>query len=188
MADFIRYKGKTELDALAAWCKDHASAMDILRRLFAPDVESVKETIQTFEEELGRLKPRLENPDLLGNLSPNTSWKDAKTYMAQLVCYVWNNVETYDSNTKAADYVYRVAREGSRLYVDCCYARTLLKKYGKQVATVRKEAKLIHARETHFKKTKWGGMERPPTRAQLVKASREREAREARKGRRPARH
>lgn len=166
-------KGKIELDAIAAWCKDHISALDFLRSLFAPDSKMVKEVLQTtFKKELNTIRAKLEEPDLLGDLAPDSNWEDARDYMARLVYYVWNNSEAYNSNGKAADYVFRIAREGCRLYDDCHYARTLLTKYDKQIRTIRKEARILHAKETHRKKKgKWSGMEKPPTRAQLVKAS-----------------
>lgn len=187
MACFITYKDKTEIDAIAAWCEDHSSALGILRRLFAPGINTVKEAIQTtFKEEFGKLKGKLANQGILDGLYPDDKWKDAKIYMARLVCYVWNNLESYGSNAKATDYVYRIAREGCRLYADCCYARALLKKYGKQIATIRKEAKILHAKETHFKRDKWSGMEKPPTMSQLAKASKAREVREERKCRKMA--
>ena len=101
--------------------------------------------------------------------------------MARLVCHVWNNVDGRNSNSKAADYVFRVAREGSRLYADCKYARTLIAKYGRQESTIIKEAKQLHAKETHFKKRKWSGMERPPTVAQQAKKSERDEMQQMRK-------
>lgn len=173
MTDVITYKGKIELNAIAAWHKDHAPAIDFLRSLFAPDSKVVKEVLQTtFKKELNTIRAKLEEPDLLDNLDPDSIWKDAKDYMVRLVCYVWNNFEAYNSNGKAVDYVFRVAREGCRLYADCRYARTLLAKYGKQISTVGKEARILHAKGTHRKKKgKWSGMEKPSTWAQLVKAS-----------------
>ena len=180
MADVITYKGKIELDAIAAWHKDHVPAIDFLRSLFAPDSKVVKEVIQTtFKEELNAIRAKLEEPDLLDNLDPGSSWEDARDYMARLVCYVWSNVETSNSNVKAAEYVFRVAHEGCRLYADCRYARTLIAKYGKQISTVRKEARNLHAKGTHRKKKgKWSGMEKPPTWAQLAKASKAAEDRQ----------
>ena len=173
MADVITYKGKVELDAIAAWSKDHTPALDFLRSLLAPDSKGVKEVIQTtFKNEFNTLRAKLEEPDLLDNLDPGSNWKDAKNYMARLVCYVWNNFEANNSNEKAAEYVFRVAREGLRLYADCYYARTLLEKYGKKISTIRKEARILHAKETHHKKKgKWSGMEKPQTWEQGVKAS-----------------
>lgn len=186
MAGQITYRNKSGLEAIAAWCDDHVSAVDSVRRLFAPDLQSFKEVVfrTSFREELEPFRARLETPDLIEHLEPESRWDDAKTYMARLVCYVWENVEASNSNTKASDYVFRIAREGSRLYADCRYARALLEKYGKQVSTVRKEAKLLHAKGTHFKKAKWRGVEKPPTRTQMFKASKVEEDRQIRKERR----
>lgn len=180
MGGIIAYRGKTELDAIALWCKDHADALEVLRRLFVPD--SVEEaTRTTFKKELNRQKSGLETSGILDGLAPDSSWPDAKIYMARLVCYVWSNFERYNSNEKAADYVFRIAREGGRLYADCRYARTLLEKYGKQASTIRKEAKILHAAGTHFKKGRWSGMEMPPTMTQLAKKSKAEEEREKRR-------
>lgn len=176
MADFITYKGTTELNAITAWSGDHVREVKSLRRLFVPDLKEIRQVIRTtFREELAALRPKLEGPDLLGALDPAATWKDARIYMARLVCYVWSNVEPYDSNEKAADYVFRIAREGDRLYADCRYARTLLEKYDKQVSTIRKEAKILHAKGMHFTKDKWSGLERPPTLHALAKASKREE-------------
>ena len=185
MADFITYKGTTELNAITAWSGDHVREVKSLRRLFVPDLKEIRQVIRTtFREELAAYPPKLEEPDLLKSLDPAATWKDARIYMARLVCYVWSNVESYDSNEKAADYVFRIAREGDRLYADCRYARTLLEKYDKQVSTIRKEAKLLHAKETHFTKDKWSGMERPPTQHALAKASKKEEDRQKKRERR----
>jgi hypothetical protein len=182
MADVITYKGTTELNAITAWSEDHVREVNSLRRLFIPDLKEIRQVLRTtFREVLAAYRPKLEEPDLLGSLDPATSWKDAKIYMSCLVCYVWDNVEPYDSNEKAADYVFRIAREGDRLYADCRYARTLLEKYDKQVSTIRKEAKLLHAKGTHFTKGKWSGVERPPTQHALAMASKKEEDREERR-------
>lgn len=179
MTDVITYKGKIELDAIAAWCKDHTPALDFLRSLFAPDPKVVKEALQTtFKKEFNAIRAKLEVPDLLDNLDPDSNWEDARGYMARLVYYVWNNFEAYNSNGKAADYVFRIAREGCRLYDDCHYARTLLAKYGKQISTIKKEARFLHANGNHFRKGKWSGVEKPPTWTQLVKASKAAEDRQ----------
>lgn len=182
MDAFIIYKGKMELDAIVAWCKDHSDEIDLLRRVFVSDAKVGECTRQTtFTDELSLLKAGLEEPDLLCDLAPDARWNDAKAYMAQLVCYVWNNLDAYNSNAKAADYVFRVAREGSRLYADCKYARTLVAKYGKQTSTIIKEAKILHANGTHFKKRKWSGMEKPPTVVQQAMISKKEEMRQIRK-------
>ena len=188
MTDVITYKGKIELDAIAAWCKDHTPALDFLRSLFAPDSKVVKEALQTtFRKELNTIRAKIEEPDLLDNLDPDSSWEDARDYMAHLVCYVWNNFEACNSNGKAAEYVFRIAREGCRLYADCRYARTLLAKYGTQISTISKEARILHACGTHFKKRKWSGMEKPSTWAQEVKASKAAEDRQIKMERRSGR-
>ena len=188
MTDVITYKGKVELDAIAAWSKDHAPVLDWLRQLFVHSPKTGKETFRTtFREEITAFSSGLETSTLMDDIDPNSKWEDARTYMARLVCYVWNNFVAYNSNRKAAEYVFRVAREGCRLYADCRYARTLLVKYGKQISTIRKEARNLHASETHFKKRKWSGMEKPSTWAQEVKASKAAEDRQIKMERRSGR-
>ena len=180
--DVICYKGETGLDAIAAWSMDHADAIDLLRRIFVPVAyASTMACRSTFSDELAALAVGLEVPDLVHELKPGEKWCDAREYMARLVCYVWNNLAECNSHSKAGEYVFRVAREGSRLYADCTYARTLLAKYGKQESTIVKEAKQLHAKETHFKKRKWSGMEMPPTVAQQAKKSERDEMRQMRK-------
>ena len=180
--DVIYYKGKTGLDAIAAWSVSHADAIDFLRRIFVPIAYASNNTCRsTFTEELAALTIGLEVPDLVRELEPGGKWCDAREYMARLVCYVWNNLAECNSHSKAGDYVFRIAREGSRLYADCRYARTLLAKYRKRESTIVKEAKKLHANETHFKKRKWNGMERPPTVAQQVKKSKREEMRQTQK-------
>ena len=181
--DVICYKGKTDLDAIAAWSVAHADAIDLLRRIFVPVAyASTMACRSTFSDELAALAIGLEVPDLVRELTPGEKWCDAREYMARLVCYVWNNLAECNSHCKAADYVFRIAREGSRLYADCKYARTLIVKYGKQKSTIIKEAKILHATETHFKKRKWSGMEKPPTVATQAKKSKKDEMRQIRQG------
>ena len=161
------------MEAIADWCSHHADMLDRVRSLFIRDAD-VTETGKrtTFTEAFSALEPGLEVPDILEGLVPGKSWKDAKNYMARLVCYVWDNFDRHNSINKAIDYIFRIAREGCRLYADCKYSRTLIEKYGRQISTIKKEAKILHAGECHFKKRKWSGMERPPTIAQMAKKSR----------------
>lgn len=182
MDEDIRYKDKCGLDAIALWSVDHIEEIGVLRRLFAPVSKSEAGTrCGTFSEELAALEQGVDSPGLLDGLVPSAKWEDARDYMARLVCCVWRTNDRYNSHKKAANYVFRIAREGSSHYSDCRYARTLLAKYGKQESTIVKEAKQLHAKETHFKKRKWSGMERPPTVAQQAKKSERDEMRQMRK-------
>jgi len=108
-------------------------------------------TIGTFSEALGKLRTRVETPDLLDDLEPDDSSKDAGIYMAILVCHVWIPKGGYSSQ-KALNYVFRTSKEGSPLYSDCRYARTLRQKYERSESTILKDAKMLHSRYNSWKK------------------------------------
>jgi len=108
-------------------------------------------TVGTFSEALGNLRTKLETPDLLEGLDPEGSSKDAGIYMAILVCHVWITQGGYSSQ-KALNYVFRTSKEGSPLYSDCRYARTLRQKYERSESTVWKDAKMFHSRYCSWKK------------------------------------
>lgn len=108
-------------------------------------------TIRKIDESLAWLKPQIETPDLLSDLSPETSKDDAAEFMARLVCHVWLDIPGMSKN-KATDYVFQEAKKGDRLFADCIYARRLRDKYGRNESTVAKDAAELHSRFNSWRK------------------------------------
>ena len=85
-------------------------------------------------------------------LDPERNKKDAREYMARLVCYVWCTVATHKSKQKASDYVFVDAKDGDRLFSDCSRARRLLKSYGYNATTIQVEAARHHSTLVSWRK------------------------------------
>lgn len=101
--------------------------------------------IDKLDETLSLLKGKVETPDLVSDLSPETSADDAAKFAARLVCHVWLTMPGM-SKGKATDYVFQRARDGDSLFADCKYARSLVVKYGRNESTVAKDAARLHSR------------------------------------------
>lgn len=88
---------------------------------------------------------------------PKKSKKDARDYMAALVCYVWVTIPECGSKSKATNFVFFKAKEGHDLFGECVYARELLTKYGYNPNTIKTRAAEMHSQMTTFHKTgmKW---------------------------------
>ena len=85
------------------------------------------EILTTIKSTLESLRGEVELPDLLENIDPERHKKDARIYCARLACYVWSNLNK--SKRTCIDYVFREAKEGSRLYADCKLARAYMQKF-----------------------------------------------------------
>lgn len=107
------------------------------------------EILTTIKSALESLRGEVELPDLLENIDPERHKKDARIYCARLACYVWSNLNK--SKRTCVDYVFREAKEGSRLYADCKLARAYMQKFSFLESSVTTLAAVYHAKENHFK-------------------------------------
>lgn len=115
------------------------------------------------------LQPKLETPDLLSDLDPETKKADALQYMARLVNHIWCSLPDRKSKRRALDYVFEEAKDGDRCFADCAYARNLKARYRYNVSTVERRAAELHSKTTS---SRWGtGMERPEDERKRAKKS-----------------
>lgn len=116
-----------------------------------------------------------DNINLQEDINPNEKKKDAKSYMARLVCHVWCLIPKRRSKSKATDYVFRDAKDGDRYFGDCVYARRLLDQYNYSPSTIQLEAAKLHAVLQTFRKK---GMEYPESWHEMVRKSKLKEDRD----------